>query len=466
VALAVSLLSGALPAHACSSLDDLDWMLSDWASRSSQSLTTESWRRVSEQSAEGLGFVFSLPDFKLTSSESLRLSSMSGGVYYTAKVAHNEYPVSFKLTSCSTESAVFENPDHDFPTRIAYRLNGPGEVSVDVSGTDGGGFSIDYTRRPAGLEKRIALTFDDAPRSGSNRLNGEERTRLLIRNLATADSPPVLFFSTARGINEQGDARMRAYQEAGHYIGNHSFSHQRIHRLGVEAYVADIRQAHELLSAYENFVPMFRFPFLDEGRDEETRDQLRQALRDLGYRNGYVTVDNYDFHMDSLLQQALQQGHEVNEAELGRSYVEVLMQAVRFYADMGEQYLDHSPAHTLLLHENDLAALFVDDLIMALRGEGWSIIDAMEAYADPMAAIEPDTLFNNQGRVAAIAVTKGAKRRDLVHPLEDTASLEILMEKQGVFGAPYPGLQVPGEQVKEGTAGPGGTRQPPRAPEL
>ena len=142
--------------------------------------------------------------------------------------------------------------------------------------------------------------------------------------------------------------------------------------------------------------------------------------------------------MDSLLQRALEQGREIDMDKLGRAYVDTLMQAVRFYADIGNRYLEHPPAHTLLLHENDLAALYIGDLINALRAEGWTIIDALQAFKDPISAVEPDTLFNNQGRVAAIAETLGARRRDLVHIAEDTANLDIIFEKYGAFGAPYP----------------------------
>lgn len=419
-------------AQNCSSIDELSWLVGRWESRYETSLSTETWTRTSENVLEGKSNSFALPDFRQTFSESMRLASFEGAFYYTVKVAHNTYPVSFKLISCSENSMVAENSEHDFPTRIAYHSEVSGDMRVDVSGTDEDGFSVHMSKVHAG--RRIALTIDDAPNSDSQRFTGMERTRALIENLAEADSPPVIFFSTAKRIDEQGDVRMRAYQDAGHYIGNHTFSHQRISKLGVEGYVADINAAHQRLSQYENFVPLFRFPFLDEGRDVATRDQLRSALRDLGYSNGYVTVDNYDFYLDNQLQQALEQGRPVNEKLLGQVYVETMMQAVRFYADIAGQYLDHAPAQTLLLHENDLAAMFAGDLIKALRDEGWIIINAREAYKDPIAEIEPDTLFNNQGRVAAIAETRGAMRRDLVHPAEDTDYLDRLLEEQGVFG--------------------------------
>jgi hypothetical protein len=69
---------------------------------------------------------------------------MSGQLYYIAKVAHNALPVAFALTECGDSHAVFENPEHDFPTRIAYRLGEAGEMTVGVTGADGKGFEIHF----------------------------------------------------------------------------------------------------------------------------------------------------------------------------------------------------------------------------------------------------------------------------------------------------------------------------------
>jgi hypothetical protein len=47
---------------------------------------------------------------------------------------HNE-PVIFKLTSLSNQSAVFENPTHDFPQRIEYYFLNKNEMKTTVSGS-------------------------------------------------------------------------------------------------------------------------------------------------------------------------------------------------------------------------------------------------------------------------------------------------------------------------------------------
>jgi len=47
----------------------------------------------------------------------------------------------------------------------------------------------------------------------------------------------------------------------------------------------------------------------------------------------------------------------------------------------------------------------------------------------------PDTLFNGQGRIAAMAPAAGAAPEDLVQPSEDEAFLDRLLAEQEVFSS-------------------------------
>jgi hypothetical protein len=69
--------------------------------------------------------------------------------------------------------------------------------------------------------------------------------------------------------------------------------------------------------------------------------------------------------------------------------------------------LGRSPNHVLLLHENDLAAMYLGDLVARLRKTGWEIVSPDVAFRDPIARVEPDTLVLGQGRVIALAAAKG-----------------------------------------------------------
>ncbi|WP_417471238.1 polysaccharide deacetylase family protein [Maricaulis sp.] len=282
---------------------------------------------------------------------------------------------------------------------------------------------------------RIALSFDDAPRGAGPAFSGYERAAALLQTLRDADAPPVVFFVQTSGLqSEAGRARIARYGEAGHLIANHSESHLWLSRTDTAAYIADIDQAEARLQGLPNRRPWFRFPYLDEGTPREKRDAVRAALAGRGLRNGYVTVDNYDWYIESLWQRAVRDGRVVDRAALGAAYVDMLIGAIEFYDARAVDALGRSPDHVILLHENDLAALFVGDLIAALRARGWTLISPDEAYADPIAAIEPQTLMTRQGQIGALAVEAGVEPASLTHLAIEETQIDAFLAARRVFG--------------------------------
>ncbi|WP_194868658.1 DUF6265 family protein [Pseudoalteromonas sp. PPB1] len=130
---------------ACNTLHSLNWLIGNWHSENSKLKLNESWTRISEKTFEGYGQTYSIVKNKVVSAETLRLVEMSGEVFYLAKVTNNTLPTAFKLTSCSENSAIFENSHHDFPKKIRYQLNNDKHITVYVSGEDDKGFSIEFT---------------------------------------------------------------------------------------------------------------------------------------------------------------------------------------------------------------------------------------------------------------------------------------------------------------------------------
>ncbi|HEY0132327.1 MAG TPA: polysaccharide deacetylase, partial [Allosphingosinicella sp.] len=100
-------------------------------------------------------------------------------------------------------------------------------------------------------------------------------------------------------------------------------------------------------------------------------------------------------------------GKHMNSKALRELYVETMVGAANFYDGLARRTLGRSPAHMLLLHETDLAALYLPALIDALRKDGWEIITADEAYADPIARALPDTPSAQGTRTEAMAWEKG-----------------------------------------------------------
>jgi peptidoglycan/xylan/chitin deacetylase (PgdA/CDA1 family) len=229
---------------------------------------------------------------------------------------------------------------------------------------------------------------------------------------------------------EGGEARIREYVAAGHVIGNHSYSHTWLWNGDVAEYTADLDKAEAWLAGRPGKRPWYRFPYLDEGRDVERRDALRAALRQRGLANGYVTIDNWDWQIDDLARKAVEEGREINLPALGSLFAETIVQTADFNDRIARETLGRSPIHVLLLHETDLNAMFIGEVVAALRADGWQIVTIDEAYRDPIAQLEPDTLYLGGGRVAALAAAAGRDPDSLVYERTNEAELTRLFEER------------------------------------
>lgn len=283
--------------------------------------------------------------------------------------------------------------------------------------------------------KRIAITIDDAPRGDGPMFTGDERAAKFLETLQRANSGPVAFF-VHTGFMQKGDnrARIQGYGDAGHLIANHSHEHPWLSRTDTAVYLAGIDQAESHLKGFPNRRNWFRFPYLDEGVPIEKRDAVRAGLTERGLINGYVTIDNYDWYFESKWSAAVREGRSVDLKAFQSAYVDTLMGAVRHYDDMAVKALGRSPVHTILLHENDVTTLFIDDLIAALRAEGWAIVSPDEAYADEIASIIPRTLMTRQGHVGALALDMGAVTKLSEHRAISEEQIDALLASRKVFG--------------------------------
>jgi peptidoglycan/xylan/chitin deacetylase (PgdA/CDA1 family) len=260
--------------------------------------------------------------------------------------------------------------------------------------------------------KRIALSFDDVPRRPGAFFTPEQRTLGILSGLSAAGVRGAVFFVTTGNLDKpEGKGaleRIIMYSSGSHLIANHSHAHRRLSQISAEEYLEDVDRAAAWLRNRPGSRPWFRYPFLDEGRaDKAKRDAVRAGLAKRGLLNAYVTVDGADWNLEALTVAAGEAGKDMDMKALRELYVETMVGAANFYDGLARKTLGRSPAHMLLLHETDLAALFLPALVEALRKDGWVIITPDEAYADPIARARPDTPSAQGTRIEAMAWEKG-----------------------------------------------------------
>ncbi len=243
---------------------------------------------------------------------------------------------------------------------------------------------------PSPTDKRIALTFDDIPRHAGAFLEPDERASMLRDTLRDAGVEQAAFFINPGNLHERpgGLQNILDYAAAGHVLANHTNTHPNLSDLTVADYVANIDAAEAWLSQLDGHRPWFRYPFLNEGRDDVVkRDAVRGALAERGLSNGYVTVDASDWFYEQAAIEAQRGGHTMDMDALRDLFVESHVEAAEFYDGLARQAIGRSPAHVMLLHEADVTVMFLGDLIDALEARGWTIITADEAYADPFSQL-------------------------------------------------------------------------------
>lgn len=260
--------------------------------------------------------------------------------------------------------------------------------------------------------KRIALSFDDAPRGPGAFLDVDIRPQLLTVALQRAGVKQAVFFTNPGRIDDSNDAaaQLRGYAAAGHVLANHTATHPVLSDVSADRFLADIDQAQVWLKPEKGYRPWFRFPQLDEGgKNAAKRDAVRAGLKARGLRHGYVTADGWDWYLESLTIRAKKSGKRIDQKALRDLYVETHVLAANFADGLARRALGRAPAHMLLLHETDLAALYIGDLVAALRADGWTIITADEAYADPMGKEQPFIADANGTLIQMISWDKGVK---------------------------------------------------------
>lgn len=255
----------------------------------------------------------------------------------------------------------------------------------------------------------------------------------MIRKQLRDNHIQAVWFVAGQSVDsDKGIQLLQKWDEEGHSIANHSYSHLNYNDslITCKKFVEDIQKCDSLLSDYENFERIFRFPYLKGGNTIAKRDSINSYLQQNGYEQGWVTIDASDWYINMRLKNQLKKNPDANINEFRDYYINHIFERAHYYNKLSTEINHRQIKHTVLLHFNLTSALFLNDLVQKFRNEGWIIDDYSEAILDPIYSEEPKAMPAEQSLIWMQAMQVGGY--DLRYPGEDSKYEKDKMDKLGL----------------------------------
>jgi len=271
-------------------------------------------------------------------------------------------------------------------------------------------------------QPKISFSFDD----------GKEWNETLLNKMDSAHVKAIFFVAGRGKVSKRGHYLLKSWNDKGHLIANHTFSHPNYNDddTSFKLFSNEILKNDRLIRKYSNYVKFFRFPYLKEGNTVSKVDSIRKFLHENEYRNGYVTIDASDWYIDSRLLKRLRKDPSADTDDFKSYYLNHLWEKAQYYEKLSYEINGRHINHTLLLHHNLAASLFIDDLIKMFKDKGWQIVSAKEAYKDPIYKKVPR--YAGESLIYALARDSGKFNHLLRFPAEDSQYEKKKMDKLGL----------------------------------
>ena len=291
------------------------------------------------------------------------------------------------------------------------------------------------TTAPA-APRAVAVTFDDLPGPGGSLLSNDvpalrENTRKLLAAFRDAKVPVIGFVNEGKlfvdgetpATAEQRADVLRLWVEAGHELGNHTYSHRDLNTQPLEWFEQDVVRGEpvtrRLLAEKGRRLRYFRHPFLHVGLELDKRRAFETFLAGRGYEVAPVTIDNDEYIYAAAYADARRRGDAAMAARLAEDYLRYMESMFSFIEGVSRGLLGREIPQVLLLHANALNADRFPQLATIMKARGYRFVTLEEALRDE-AYRRPDTYVGQWGLswLHHWEITEGGKRSPSPDPPE------------------------------------------------
>ena len=256
-------------------------------------------------------------------------------------------------------------------------------------------------------DRQVAITIDDLPAGAANSMSAADITQMTVKLLATLKQQqiPVVGFVNEGKLYKLGevDERIKAlnlWLDAGFDLGNHTFGHTSLNKAGLKDFEESVVRGETvtrlLLAQHNKKIRYFRHPYLDTGRDLETRRDAEAFLVARDYRLAPVTMDAWDWAFARVYDDAKKRADTAVQQEIVSAYLAYAAAMFDYEEKLSRDLIGYEPKQILLLHANHLEADHIAELFDLLRKRGYRFVTLEDALGDTAYSL-PDDYVGEEG---------------------------------------------------------------------
>jgi|ERR1700722_14738275 peptidoglycan/xylan/chitin deacetylase (PgdA/CDA1 family) len=260
--------------------------------------------------------------------------------------------------------------------------------------------------------RTVALTIDDLPFVRSDANGGS--LQVVDKQAATANRKlldalarhhvPVTGFVVQKSVEDLGTSAgtliLRDWITHGFDLGNHSYAHPDFNDLTVQQFEDQITRGEAtfvpLMKAAGRKPEFFRFPYNHTGDTKEKHDTIADFLAHRGYRLAPCTIETSDWMFNTAYGRMLARHDDTSAARLRAEYLAFTAAQIDYFDGLNKQVLGYDPPQIMLIHDNQLNADVIEDLLAIFEKKRFRWVSLSDAEAD-LVYHNPDTFITKFG---------------------------------------------------------------------
>lgn len=233
--------------------------------------------------------------------------------------------------------------------------------------------------------KEICITFDELPAAeGFGGVDYEAVSYLIIEALKKHEVKAIGFVV---GAQMQGKHDIVGeWLNEGHMLGSMTYSNQDYHELGIKQFLREVKlgaeSLEEMLSGFGQKKRYFRFPYLHYGMTVQGKRQVTMFLESLDNISVPASVLPEDYLYNLRLTKMGKQPDSAQFDVLLNEYVNHVIDELERSERVAKEIAGRRVKQILILQANRLNAVYLDEMLGAIKAMGYQFITIDQALKD------------------------------------------------------------------------------------